>query len=130
MVIDTNIYSAFMNGAQEPRARILACDQIVVPLAVAAEIQKGFLGGSRLEENMNDWSKFMTATRAEIACPIVSTAGLFAQLAMFCRQKGRVLSDNDLWIAATALEIGEPLLTLDKDFSVLVGYSELEVIVL
>ena len=127
MIIDTNVYRAFMDGESAVRQHILFSEHLLVPLVVAAELYKGFLGGSRPEENKIEWEKFMVATRAEIVCPALSTAERFAELAVYCRRHGRVLSDNDLWVAATALETGEPLLTLDKDFMVFDSYATLTV---
>ena len=46
-------------------------------------------------------------------------ADQFAQITAFCQGKGRTLSDNDRWIAATACNTKAVLLTTDPDFDVL-----------
>ncbi|HET8774302.1 MAG TPA: PIN domain-containing protein [Thermoanaerobaculia bacterium] len=40
----------------------------------------------------------------------------FGELHAWTRSAGRALSDNDLWIAATAAATGAHLVTTDKDF--------------
>ena len=41
----------------------------------------------------------------------------YVQVSEYCRQNGRVLSKNDLWIAAAVMATSAGLLTTDKDFS-------------
>jgi tRNA(fMet)-specific endonuclease VapC len=45
----------------------------------------------------------------------------YALIAFYCRSQGRVLSDNDVWIAATAHVLDLRLLTADRDFDFLHG---------
>ncbi len=40
----------------------------------------------------------------------------YAEIADFARRHGRALSDNDIWIAATAVATGAHLITADRDF--------------
>ena len=55
----------------------------------------------------------------QIPIPFGSILGDYVDIATFCRQNGRVLSKNDLWIAATARATGATLLTTDRDFEIL-----------
>ena len=43
----------------------------------------------------------------------------FAELHSFTRSHGRIIGDNDLWIAATAAATGAHLITTDADFDIL-----------
>jgi predicted nucleic acid-binding protein len=40
----------------------------------------------------------------------------FAEIDVWCKRNGRCLSDNDLWIAATAHHTGSHFISSDKDF--------------
>lgn len=130
MLLDTNIYRAFLDQDNRVAVQLKQTETMTLPLAVVAEIQKGFLGGKRRQENESRLQQFMSDGEVGIALPTVQTADCFAELWLYCRTRGRALSDNDLWIAATALETGEPLLTLDKDFAVFIDYPGMSVIVL
>lgn len=130
VILDTNAYRAYLDGNAEVYAVFAAHTVVHFPLAVIAELRKGFLGGTKRIENEQILQNIMVRAGSEILSPTVVTADHFAELAVFCKKKGRALSDNDLWIAATALEMGEPLLTLDKDFAVFREYAGLDVIVL
>ena len=45
--------------------------------------------------------------------------GRYAQFRVLLRQRGKTLSDNDVWIAACAAAAGAALLTTDRDFEAL-----------
>jgi predicted nucleic acid-binding protein len=50
----------------------------------------------------------------------------YAAISRVLRSTGSRWGDNDLWIGATALEVGEPLVTRDRDhFSRITGLSVL-----
>ncbi len=54
----------------------------------------------------------------DIGAPTIIDA--FADISTLLRTQGRVVGDNDRWIAATAKVLGARLLTFDKDFSPLI----------
>jgi len=62
---------------------------------------------------------------AVIPCePISEAAGdHYARIKLIRQQKGLVLDENDLWIAATALALGAVLITRDSDFQQVEGLS-------
>ncbi|MBL8122144.1 PIN domain-containing protein [Candidatus Saccharibacteria bacterium] len=130
MLLDTNVYQAFLRKDSRLVEPLKQSTTMTFPLAALAELRKGFLGGTRLAENERRLEQFMLQGEVGVALPTKQTAEYFAELWVFCHSKGRALSDNDLWIAATALETGEMLLTLDKDFVVFSDYPGLSVIVL
>jgi tRNA(fMet)-specific endonuclease VapC len=47
----------------------------------------------------------------------------YARIKLTRQQKGLVLDENDLWIAATALALGAVLITRDSDFQQIEGLS-------
>jgi tRNA(fMet)-specific endonuclease VapC len=65
--------------------------------------------------------QFLTAFRCEA---IPENAGdLYAKLKVDRQQRGLVLDENDLWIAATALALGATLVTRDSDFTNVEGLT-------
>lgn len=63
--------------------------------------------------------RLRTLNQAEMADPIPideSVADAWSELRVASRRAGHTLSDNDSWIAATAITHGLPLLTADSDF--------------
>ena len=51
------------------------------------------------------------------------TADYYAQMKRQAEQQGTPLSDNDLWIAATAMTLNAILVTSDLDFQRITGFG-------
>ncbi len=121
LVFDTSGLSRALGGDEtvlEPISRP-EFETFVIPLAVEAELRYGFSLGSKSAHNLAVYEAFKHEFALEIAMPTTDTAIIYAELARWCRRHGVVLSHNDLWIAATTIEIGGSLLTFDKDFEAL-----------
>ena len=118
LVFDTSALSRLF--AKDDRAiQVLAQqkhDQLLIPLAVDAEIRFGFVNGSRQEQNLANYEMFKNQFSAEIMPPDQDTAIIYAELALWARQNGIALSNNDTWIAATCVQTAGVLLTFDEDF--------------
>jgi predicted nucleic acid-binding protein len=94
-------------------------DRALVPLATDAEIRFGFENGNKTTENLKKYQQFIGDFNIEIIAPDQDTSIIYADLASWLRKHGKSLSNNDLWIAATCVQTGSRLATLDKDFSYL-----------
>lgn len=88
-----------------------------VPLAVDAELRFGYAYGAKQAENLKLYVDFCRQFNANIVPPDRETSVIYANLAAWSRMHGISLSNNDLWIAATTIQIGGQLLTLDKDLA-------------
>ena len=53
---------------------------------------------------------------------------IYASLKLARQQRGLVLDENDLWVAATALALGATLVTRDRDFAGIDGLRVAEVV--
>ena len=62
---------------------------------------------------------------AELPCLAVpeETANYYAEMKTQAEQQGTSLSDNDLWIAATAMTLNAILVTSDLDFQRIAGFG-------
>ncbi len=91
-------------------------EQLLIPLAVDAELRFGFKAGNRERQNLQVYETFVNEFSLAISYPDQTTSLIYADLAAWCRQKGLSLSNNDLWIAASCVQHAGKLLTLDGDF--------------
>ena len=121
MFLDTNIYSALARGIQSAVDATSAAHELKLPLPVIAELRYGFLKGSQKDRNERALQRFLAQPYVEIMMPTLKTTDVYAELQDYCTRKGKVLSHNDVWIAALAYEANELLVTFDKDFSVFSG---------
>lgn len=118
IVIDTNVYSALDRGSPTAIDALRSQSNVCLPIISIGELRYGFTNGNRQKENESRLSKFLAQGGVDILFPTLKTAELYGQLAARCRQIGRALSHNDLWIAALANEAGALFVTYDKDFVV------------
>jgi tRNA(fMet)-specific endonuclease VapC len=87
-----------------------------VPATTIGELEAAFLRGTRARENQLLLDAFLDeplVREVQIDRKIARRYGaLFAKL----RSAGTPIPVNDVWIAATALEVGARLVTFDDDF--------------
>lgn len=118
MIIDTNIYSALDKGNPIAIEALRGQKSIYLSVISVGELRYGFKNGNKQKENEFRLNKFLAQDGVNILFPTLKTTEIYGQLAIYCRQTGHALSNNDLWIAALAKEEGLTLATFDKDFSV------------
>jgi predicted nucleic acid-binding protein len=117
ILIDTNAYSAFMRG-DDGIAQVLArADKLYLNSVVMGELLGGFRMGIREAWNRKLLSQFLESPRMGVLPITDNTADYYALVHAELRRKGKPIPSNDLWIAASAIEHGAALLTLDTHFS-------------
>ncbi|MBI5511561.1 MAG: type II toxin-antitoxin system VapC family toxin [Deltaproteobacteria bacterium] len=117
LVLDTSAYSAFMGGDRRVREALSEAEKIYVPAIVLGELLAGFATGSRRVQNEQELREFLASSRVEVWPVTDETARRYATVYAALRKKGRPIPTNDLWIAATVLEAGGLLVSLDAHFS-------------
>ncbi len=121
IVLDTNAYVAFKRGDDKIVAVVQRCPDLLICATVLGELLAGFAAGTREAKNREELSLFMQSPRVRTVVCGETTADNYALVyAALCR-KGRPIPTNDLWIAASALEHGAGLLTLDIHFAEIDG---------
>ncbi len=121
ILIDTNAYSALVGG--DGRIADILCrhEAILFSPVVIGELYDGFLNGTRNAENRAILDRFREKPRT-VCVPITDyTSEWFAEIKRMLRKKGRPLPINDVWIAASCMEHGAALLTLDAHFAEIDG---------
>lgn len=120
-LIDTNAYVALLSG--DARIANILHDSSAVLLSpiVLGELQEGFANGSRQSANLETLAEFRAKPRA-VAVPITdTTAEWYASLKQALRRAGTPIPIHDIWIAASCMEHGAKLLSLDAHFDVVQG---------
>ncbi len=130
MVLDTNAYSALARGLPQIVQIVANTFALNIPLPVIAELRYGFKKGSKPEFNENNLQKFLAQPQISILNPTIQTTVFYSDIQLLCSQKGKALSQNDIWIAALSCESGDTLVTFDQDFRVLKQIFENKLIIL
>jgi tRNA(fMet)-specific endonuclease VapC len=116
VALDTNRLTDLFQGDSELADRLAECDEVWLPLMVLAEIKAGFYGGTQQHRNEGLLQSFLTKSTVGIILPARETAEHYARLFVQLKRAGTPIPDNDLWIAALALEHDLQLITRDRHF--------------
>ena len=116
VALDTNRLTDLFQGDSELADRLGECDEVWLPLMVLAEIKAGFYGGSQQHRNELLLQSFLAKPTVGIMLPARETAEHYARLFVQLKRAGMPIPDNDLWIAALALEHDLQLITRDHHF--------------
>ena len=114
---DTNVCSALFRGHHALIDRVRHADQVLISAIVAGELLFGFRHGSHYEGNARIFERFVANPYVAFLPVTLVTADRYARIATSLRRKGRPLPDNDIWIAAHAMESGADLLSFDRHFA-------------
>jgi len=116
VALDTNRLTDLFQGDAALAERLGLCDEVWIPLVVLAEIKAGFLGGNRRHRNEILLRKLLSKATVGVLLPDRETAEHYARLFVQLKRAGTPVPDNDLWIAALALQHDLLLITRDKHF--------------
>lgn len=116
VALDTNRLTDLFHGDTDLAERLGSCEQVWIPLMVLAEIKAGFYGGTRQHKNEILLQRLLAKSTVGILLPSRETAEHYARLFVQLKRAGTPVPDNDLWIAALALEHDLILITRDQHF--------------
>jgi hypothetical protein len=109
-------------------SRDIAIYQIVISVVTLAELNAGILAASTSAVRADRLATLERLSDVEVI-PIDESAALsWARLRSHLAESGGRVNVNDLWIAATAVARGLPVLTQDADFDPLDGVGGLTVV--
>ena len=123
LLIDTNIYVAFKRNDQAVVQLLRQAASIALNTVVLGELLAGFRGGTRETENRRELDLLLDSPRVTILPVDEGTADFFALLFNQLKNQGTPIPTNDIWIAASTLQHGLALASLDTHFSKIAGLN-------
>ena len=113
-LLDTNIIIALFANESAVLDYLSNADEVFVSMIAIGELWFGALKSQNVESNLSRIDEFAAN------CPILicdgDTARHYGRLKNSLRLKGRLLPENDIWIAAVAEQYGLVLASLDSHF--------------
>lgn len=117
LVIDTNVYCDFAEGV--PQAiDILSTysESLYLPTIVMGELSYGFRKGNQRAVNERKLHEIIQLLEIQVIDITRSVSSKYGLIYLSLVQKGRKIPLNDVWIAASCMEVGGTLLTRDHHF--------------
>jgi len=124
LVLDTSVVIAALRGVPGIEARLDQMERLWLPLIALGELELGVELASNAGAQRAALDAFLSAVAV---LPLTTeTARQYARLRGALKRAGTPIPENDLWIAALAVEHGWPVATRDAHFARVPGLSVLD----
>src|SRR6266487_36801 len=120
-LLDTNIVIALWASDPTVTHQLADASEVFVPIIVLGELYYGARKSAWSAMNIARIDDF--AARSSILLCDLTTAQQYGESKNALRAKGRPIPENDLWIAAVALQYGLTLATRDDHFGPIDGLT-------
>jgi tRNA(fMet)-specific endonuclease VapC len=114
-LLDTSAAAAFLRGDQPLIDQVTRLDEVYTNVVAVGELLYGARHSSNPAANLDRVAAFVAAI-VVLPCD-EATAEVYARVKQDLRAKGRPIPDNDLWIAAAAIQHGLVLVNRDAHFA-------------
>jgi predicted nucleic acid-binding protein len=115
MILDTNALSALADGDEAFAEKMEAVSVPSLPSIVLGEFRYGILG-SKFHGRYEGWLQNSLKAFAVVSVD-GATAEHYASIRFGLKSRGMPIPENDIWIAALALQYRLPVLSREKHFS-------------
>jgi predicted nucleic acid-binding protein len=116
-MIDTNVYAAFKRNETLAVDLLRRAEHISVSTVILGELLAGFRCGTREIQNRRELDLFLDSPRVSVSAIDDDTAEFYSAVFSDLKKKGRPIPSNDIWLAASALQHGCALASLDGHFA-------------
>ena len=124
VVLDTSVVVAVLRRMPGLIGKLRSAEQWLVPLVALGELEYGANLATPPERQRAAVREFMAG--ATLLLPTARTAEEYGRAKAALKAAGTPLPENDVWIAAFALEHGLPLATRDGHFTHVAGLTVLD----
>lgn len=114
LLLDTDVIIALFRRDEHVQRTLSEARKTFIPSVAAGELLLGALGSDRVEAETARVEAFFS-TGDVLPCD-VKTAYHYADIKHQLRRQGRLIPENDMWIAALARQYGFTLATRDAHY--------------
>lgn len=116
VVLDTNILIPLLRNVANYTQLFREYDEVILPSIVVGEYKARLFATKIGEKNRQSLADYLADPNVRIAPIIDRTTDLYAKVYQALRKEGTPIPQNDMWIAASALEHGADLATRDAHY--------------
>lgn len=113
-ILDTNIIIDLFRGRSEIARQLDKLTEVFVPVPVLGELYLGAESSSNKSHHISQIEFLLS--HVKLLYPTKETAAIYGRVKVQLKRKGRPIPENDIWIAALAIEHGLQLITRDNHF--------------
>ncbi len=124
VVLDTTIVVSVLRRIPGMQERLKATSELWLPLFVLGELEYGVSRSSQSGRQRQALSLFLQGV--DLLYPTEATTRAYGKIKAELANAGSPIPENDVWIAAQAIEHGLPLATCDAHFSRVTGLTVLD----
>ena len=115
VLLDISAVIDLFKGNAEILKLLSVTQNIYVSSIVIGELYYGVQRAANIEKHTAQVEDFVSLCK--VLSVTLGTSKFYATIKNELRKKGKPIPENDIWIAATAIESNLHLITLDKHFS-------------
>jgi tRNA(fMet)-specific endonuclease VapC len=123
VLLDSSVIVRHFRDAAALSGKLAAYEELYVPQTALGELYYGAFKSARPEENFAQIERFLVA--ADVLGTDNETARQYGKIAAQLARNGTPIPQNDIWIAAVAIQCGLPVATEDDHFRRVDGLSVL-----
>ncbi len=116
VLLDTVMVIAYLKSEQTVLNRLQGLSVYVASITIG-EMFFGAYKSSRVNDNLRELRGFMASSNITIIDCDAITGDYYGQIKQSLKRKGRPIPENDIWIAATAMQHSLTLISRDAHFS-------------
>lgn len=116
LVLDTNVLIDLFEGERTLPMEFDCYDRMLIPSIVIGEYRAGLFPTRNGEMNRRKLESYLANPAVAVVSVSERTAELYARVYQALRKEGHPIPQNDMWIAASALEHGADIVTKDEHF--------------
>ena len=114
VLLDTNIVITLFSQDQNVIEKLIETEKVFVPSIVMGELYYGAYNSAKAEQNIKQLDAFRDANTI-LRCDAL-TAKQYGNIKHQLKQTGKPIPENDIWIAALAMQYELELVSRDKHF--------------
>ena len=119
ILLDSSVVIPHLRGHLDLAVQVAPNEPLFLPLTALGELYKGVFKSSQPQKNRLLLETFLQTVA--VLHPDTATAVHYAQISADLEKKGTSIPENDVWIAAVALECAMPLAARDAHFNHVTG---------
>jgi tRNA(fMet)-specific endonuclease VapC len=120
-LLDSNIVIDIFRGSSDTIDRVKELGMVYIPTIVLGELYFGANKSSKTPKRISEIEQLeYNVTVLDVT---KATARIYGEIKETLRSKGKMIPENDIWIAAVAMEHDLPLLTRDHHFQQVTGIT-------